>query len=106
MQTKQKIALFGIVILTIGILASAEFHFNNVNNNHYNVEQSLHSSAQQYRNDLDSIFIGKITDYSTMGYFPQIYEPSLQATYYALAIYDALDSLDQINSNELLDYIL
>jgi hypothetical protein len=47
------------------------------------------SSIDNYET-IESIFAQKLTDYSQLGYFPQYYEPSLQATYYALYILEAL----------------
>ena len=43
------------------------------------------SSIDNYET-IESIFAQKLIDYSQLGYFPQYYEPSLQATYYALYI--------------------
>ena len=56
--------------------------------------------------NIDSIFDAKLNDYGSNGYFPQTYEPSLQATYYALYILDAIGKLNQINETAIKDYIM
>jgi len=56
--------------------------------------------------DIEAIFERKLNDYDSLGYFPQIYESSLQATYYGLYILEALGKLNIINQTKILDYIL
>jgi hypothetical protein len=63
------------------------------------------SSINNYET-IESIFAQKLTDYSQLGYFPQYYEPSIQATYYALYILEAIGLLNQIDQGHVLDYIL
>jgi len=46
---------------------------------------------------IDEILDGKIINYSTYGYFPQVYQPSLQSTYYGLFILDKIERLTTIN---------
>lgn len=55
---------------------------------------------------INSIFDARVSDYSDLGYFPQIYEPSIQATYYALFIFDAIGKLNHINQSEIINYIM
>jgi len=55
---------------------------------------------------LQSIFEAKNADYATYGYYPQIYSGSLQATYYALYVLDAIGKLGDINQQAVIDYIL
>ena len=55
---------------------------------------------------IDSIFNHKISEYYDKVYFTQIYEPSLQATYYGLSILDTIGKLDQINQSEMVSYIM
>jgi prenyltransferase beta subunit len=55
---------------------------------------------------LDSLFNSKLLEYYNLGYFPQRYEPSLQATYYALYILNVIDKLDYINQTEISNYIM
>jgi hypothetical protein len=70
----------------------------------FNLEPKT-SSLNNYET-IESVFAQKLTDYSQLGYFPQYYEPSLQATYYALYILEALGKLEQIDQGHVLDYIM
>ncbi|NVM19836.1 MAG: hypothetical protein HWN80_19190 [Candidatus Lokiarchaeota archaeon] len=71
-----------------------------------NFDLELKTSSLDNYETIESIFSQKLTDYSQLGYFPQYYESSLQATYYALYILNALERLDQIDQANVLDYIL
>ncbi len=64
------------------------------------------TSSNDNGDDIEAIFGRKINDYDNLGYFPQIYEPSLQATYYGLYILEALGKLGNINQTKIIDYIL
>ncbi|MHA1932957.1 MAG: prenyltransferase/squalene oxidase repeat-containing protein [Promethearchaeota archaeon] len=66
---------------------------------------SVSSSKSNY-DIIDEIFGKKLLEYSTQGYFSQIYEASLQATYYALFILEAVGYLNVINQTEILNYIM
>ncbi len=55
---------------------------------------------------LQSVFDAKNADYATYGYYPQIYSGSLQATYYALSVLDAIGKLGEINQQAVIGYIL
>ena len=66
----------------------------------------LTSSPTNNYEIIEEIFTQNLAKYSSMGYFPQLYEPSLQATYYALYILEALGNLDQINQSSITDYIM
>ena len=55
---------------------------------------------------LQSVFDAKNADYATYGYYPQIYSASLQATYYALYVLDAIGKLGDIDQQAVIDYIL
>ncbi len=55
---------------------------------------------------LQSVFDAKNADYATYGYYPQIYSGSLQATYYALYVLDAIGKLGNIDQQAVTNYIL
>jgi len=55
---------------------------------------------------IDAIFESKNSNYSSNGYYPQIYSSSLQATYYALYVLEVIDRLGQIDQQRAIDYIL
>ncbi len=52
------------------------------------------------------ILNSKLDDYNSLGYFLQIYQPSLQATYYALSILEEVGRLSDINQTRILNYIM
>ncbi len=56
--------------------------------------------------NIEAIFDRKLSDYELYGYFPQIYEPSLQATYYGLYILDILGNIAEINKTTITNYII
>ena len=55
---------------------------------------------------IEDIFSAKLNEYSTNGFFNQMYEPSLQATYYALYILKALEKLDTVDNTTITNYIM
>ena len=69
-------------------------------------EQLLSSSPKSNYEIIEEMFSEKLLDYSTEGYFPQVYEASLQAIYYALYILEAVESLDVINQTRIINYIM
>ncbi|MCK4380986.1 MAG: hypothetical protein KAW51_07570, partial [Candidatus Lokiarchaeota archaeon] len=109
-----------LICLSI-IILSTPFLFNQVNiwyriklntrfqqtMNVYDESQApLTSSPTNNYEIIEEIFTQNLDKYSSMGYFPQLYEPSLQATYYALYILEALGKLDQINQSSIKDYLM
>jgi len=64
------------------------------------------SSVETNYNLIQKMFSQKLNDYNALEYFPQIYTPSLQATYYALFVMDSLGRLNSINITAVLEYIL
>ncbi|MFX1310580.1 MAG: hypothetical protein ACFE8C_12840, partial [Promethearchaeota archaeon] len=69
------------------------------------VEQPRLSSTSN-RDIINTILDSKLLEYNNLGYFPQIYEPSLQSTYHALYILDAIGKLNEINPLEIINYIM
>ena len=55
---------------------------------------------------LEKIFDAKNADYANYGYYPQIYSDSLQATYYALYVLDAIGKIGDIDQQAVIDYIM
>ncbi|MBD3256260.1 MAG: hypothetical protein GF383_14275 [Candidatus Lokiarchaeota archaeon] len=55
---------------------------------------------------LHSLLDAKLDQYTEIGYFNQIYEPSLQATYYGVYVFDALGKLSELNQTLLIDYVM
>jgi len=63
------------------------------------------SSGENFDN-IETVFNSKLAEYTSQGYFSQIYEPSLQATYYTLYILDVIGKLGEINTIETRNYIM
>lgn len=63
------------------------------------------SSTDNYTN-INAIITDKGEDYATFGFFPQIYESSLRATYFGLNTLNALGKLEQVNETEVISYIM
>ncbi len=64
------------------------------------------SSSISHEDKLREMFDRKLADFNTLGYFPQYYRNSLQATYHALFVLDAIGKIDMINSTEVINYIM
>jgi len=67
---------------------------------------TLKSSTATNLEIIESIFDSKNDNYSTYGYYPQIYSDSLQATYYALSVLDSIGKLSEIDQGEVITYIM
>ncbi|MFX1446436.1 MAG: hypothetical protein ACFFHV_23835, partial [Promethearchaeota archaeon] len=74
--------------------------------NAVNEEKTPQSSTGVNYGNIESIFNAKLNQFSSEVYFSQIYESSLQATYFALLIFDAIGKLDTINHAEIVNYIM
>jgi len=102
-----KLVLIALVIVVFSTLFAA-------NNNKIIYEEHNGSSPQfgphpsfnQNLDNIESVFSAKLNNYSDLGYFPQIYESSLQATYYALNILNATEKLGEINQTKIVNYIM
>ncbi|MBY9016591.1 MAG: hypothetical protein KGD68_12925, partial [Candidatus Lokiarchaeota archaeon] len=55
---------------------------------------------------LEAIFNAKNADFAAYSYYPQIYSGSLQATYYALYVLDAIGKLGGIDQQAVINYIM
>ncbi len=96
-----------LIIFSFSGLILQDFHninsYSNTNNNAYTPQFPQSSSNREI---IDSMFNYKVFEYYDLGYFNQIYESSLQATYYALFILEAIGKLGQINQTEIINYIM
>jgi len=110
MQSKKKktIVLFGIVSI---VFLGCFLRFTNgstidpINATEVNFE-GLNASDATNLDFLNEIFDSKSADFSSNGYYSQIYSGSLQATYYALFILDSIGKLDEIDQGEVLNYVM
>ena len=106
-----------IVVLFIGIFSTPHISLNenkfdaidrgDIEVNPDEISKTIPKiSSCENGNDIEAIFGRKLDDYDNLGYFSQIYESSLQATYYGLYILEALGKLSDINQTKIIDYIL
>jgi len=72
----------------------------------FNNVKEIKTSSCSNQENIEAIFERKLSDYTSFGYFPQIYEPSLQATFFAIYILDALGKLELINQTDIINYIM
>ncbi|MFX0048640.1 MAG: hypothetical protein ACFE8G_10795 [Candidatus Hermodarchaeota archaeon] len=107
MQISKKSVLIGVITI---VFFSSFIMFNNksidipVNEISPSFESPKSSSVTNLE-IINAIFNSKNSDYSSKEYYPQIYSSSIQATYYALSILDAIDKLDEIDQQKVIDYI-
>ena len=47
-------------------------------------EESVQTSSSNNFNNIMAVLENRLNEFNLYGYYPQIYKPSLQATYYAL----------------------
>jgi prenyltransferase beta subunit len=55
---------------------------------------------------IDSLLDSKISEYDANGYFSSYYQPTLQATYHAVCVLNAIGGLSQVDENEIAEYVL
>ena len=102
MQKKKTIVIIEVismVFLVCFLSAANEPTINPITRNDVNFK-SLNASDATNLDFLNEIFDSKSADFSSNGYYSQIYSGSLQATYYALFILDSIGKLDEIDCTE------
>ena len=95
-----------VVIIILGSTISHELPQINNNNNEFGVHPSEPSQSLTNNEILNNIFNNKILEYTSEGYFSQVYETSLQATYYGLFILNSIGKINELNFTELSNYIM
>ena len=108
MQKKKTIVIIGVismVFLACFLSATSEPATNPITRNDVNFK-NLNASNATNLDFINEIFDSKSADFSSNGYYPQIYYDSLQATYYALFILDSIGKLDEINQSQVITYIM
>ncbi len=98
-----------IVFMLSAIIFQCNFSCNfTIASENFRHDEVEYPELASLRNNeiINSIFDARVSDYSDLGYFPQIYEPSLQATYYGLYILDTIGKLNHINQSEIINYIM
>ncbi|MFX0020594.1 MAG: hypothetical protein ACFFAK_12000 [Promethearchaeota archaeon] len=105
MKGKNLLSILLMVSLTVNIMFFIGFS-NNPPIAAYTEKEGLSSSSLGYHGLINNIFNKKLGQFGEKGYFSQIYEPSIQATYYTLEILDKLDRLDEINTTQITEFIM
>jgi len=95
-----------VVIIILGCTVSHELAQINNTDNESDIYPSEPSQSLTNNEILNGIFNNKILEYTSEGYFSQIYETSLQATYYALFILSSIGKINELNFTELSSYIM
>ena len=124
MFVRKNLIIFAIltgIVIGLSLIGSNDTELNDRNpkSNHTNfseeffIDQNLipesaipQSATSENHNNIEKILNEKLSNYSALGYFPQIYESSLQATYYALYILETIGKLDTINQSAMTEYII
>jgi len=101
MQMKKNISFRIILLLVLfsiyGILGLSIFPKEQVHFPH---------SSSMSDNFMLELLEDKSLIYGQKGYFPNVYEPSIQATYYGLSILNAIGRLDLIHKPTIRDFIM
>ena len=111
---KEKVILFLIVLIALNFFFLANNSSNRIlldDSESFSAEHEIYFDLLNTANPtnldfIENIFDSKTTNFSSNGYYAQIYSDSLQATYYALFILDFIGKLDEINQTEVKDYLM
>jgi len=97
--------LFSILVSMITPLHDT--HNNNtLHESAYHTLDEARAAAGEAYTYIDDIFKDKYSEFTAQDYFSQTYESSLQSTYYALYILNAMDKLDIVNQTAIFNYIM
>ncbi|TXT57099.1 MAG: hypothetical protein BAJALOKI2v1_540001, partial [Promethearchaeota archaeon] len=74
----------------------------------YDFNEKLKASGSEHRNReiIEELLNAKLQNYSDLGYFPQYYEPSLQAIYYIVSVLSAINGLNDVNISRITDFVM
>jgi hypothetical protein len=108
MRKYKLISILIIILLFFGVSINEKLVNRDIQSrqSYYQHEMVTQSSSESTLQIINEIFDNKASSYATEGYFPQLYETSLQATYYGLSILQSLGKLDVINTSKMTDYIM
>ena len=112
LNEKRTIVLAVVVSITLTFYFLANIGSNRINLGNFEGSKAEHEDYDLLLNvatsmDLiESVFDAKSNDYAQKGYYPQIYRPSLQATYYALSTLESIGNLSEIDQGKVITYIM
>ena len=96
-----------IILIFLAIIFISVIRVSNTSNSFSDVPVRIPTPLSSSNfNTTQDIMDSKLEAFSTLGYFPQTYLPSLQATYYALDSLQRIGRLNQINTSKLVDFIM
>ena len=107
---KKKLIYYSLVVLIFsaiysrGVLNDTTISDSNLLQEQF--DDLLVTSNSSNLEILEAMFDAKNADYAMKGYYSQTYSDSLQATYYALFILEAVGKLDEIDQQAVIDYIM
>ncbi|TFG04906.1 MAG: hypothetical protein EU539_10015 [Promethearchaeota archaeon] len=119
MRRTKKSFVVGIVIIVVIVMSFVNFNALDASEketmkkeettNDEGLKNPLHqpkiSSERNYDN-IEQLFTTKVNQFENLGYFSQVHEPSLQATYFALYTLEATGKLDEIDDSSMISYIM
>ncbi|KKM99070.1 hypothetical protein LCGC14_1151550, partial [marine sediment metagenome] len=101
---KKLLLLIGFVILvSVGFLYPKNMVQFEVEKNS---SGSLQMASETNFDHINSAFAEKVNSYDAYEVYPQLYKPSLQATFYGIISLDNLGKLDQAKKTDLINYIM
>ena len=108
MQKKKTIVIIGVILIVFlaCFLSVKNGSTTNPSSSTEDNFESLNASDATNLDLINEIFDSKSADFSSNGYYSQIYSDSLQATYYALFVLDSIGKLDEIDQEKVIDYVM
>ena len=108
MQIKKSLVLIGVisVVFLSCFIAVSNKSIAIPDNEIYPGNEFPKSSDTTNLDIINTIFDSKNDNYSSSGYYPQIYSSSMQATYYALSTLEAIERIEEIDQQRAIDYIM
>ncbi len=106
MHKPKLIVLIGFLLTIILFSSNSNPLFSSGPNDTDTTIPSLPETSVSNFDLLEDAMNAKLNDFSLKGYFSQEYNPSLEATYYALSILQKLGKLTEINFQEVSTFIM
>lgn len=109
---KKSLVIFGILSLFIGSILIINHGVRNGFSLDFNLEkesvpfESPYTSASSNQELIEEIIESKLSNFSEKGYFPHLYEASLQSIYFALYTLDSINRLYTINESKMTNFIM
>ncbi len=107
---KIKKLIFSIIIVLLFVCFSTcimpkKINYSEIFSNS-DMDGSLQTSSKTNGEIIQEVFSAKNVQFRDLGYYTQMFESSLQATYYGLCVLETIGKLGGINSSEVLTHIM